>query len=105
MRYNEAMVADWLLMLIGENPSSFQDQEAKWAVIAADAVDSLLPLVLFLLIFLPLIILRLFHKRFTILKVLVALAVGLLLAGLGYWLNLLSLDLGQAAVFWAIYGK
>jgi len=96
------MLADYLLRVLGRTPEAYPDQIDKWAVIAADLVDFAVPIVLVLFFFLPLLVVRLWLKRFTSVNVVVALVIGGLLALGGYWLNQWSYGYGVGVIWHAI---
>ncbi|KKT92265.1 MAG: hypothetical protein A3E37_01480 [Candidatus Andersenbacteria bacterium RIFCSPHIGHO2_12_FULL_46_9] len=97
------MLADWILKILGTDPSEFPRPENKWPVIFADLTDLLVPVVITGLFILPLLIIKFRKNPFTALNVILAVIIGALLAYGAWWLNEWSYGYGQAVIFRAIY--
>lgn len=97
------MLADWILKILGNNPSAYPQTNDKWPVIFADLTDLLVPVVIAGFLVLPLLIIKFRKKRFTALNIIFALIIGALLAYGAWWLNEWSYGYGQAVIFRAIY--
>ncbi|MBI1833552.1 MAG: hypothetical protein HYR90_01875 [Candidatus Andersenbacteria bacterium] len=97
------MIADWILKLIGDDPSQFYTED-KWPVITAFLTDLIVPYGQILLLIIPFIILWKLGK-WTIKAIFFALIIGVVLAWLAWRADILILDLGQAAAFKALYGE
>lgn len=97
------MLADWILKILGENPTAYPQVDDKWPAIAAIITDLIVPVIIIGLFILPLLIIKFRKKPFTALNVILAVIIGALLAYGAWWLNEWSYGYGQAVIFRAIY--
>lgn len=98
-------IADFLLRLLGEEPAAYPHADDKWPAILAVTIDLAVPFIIFLLLILPLLILRIRRKKFTVLNTTIAIVIGIGLAYAGYYLNEWSYGYGVGVIFREIYGN
>jgi hypothetical protein len=100
------MIADAILRILGETPGSYSELN-KWPVITAIMVDTAVPVVITVVFFVPFAFLVWRKKKkgkdFTILNILLSLAIGGVLAYGLWWLNEWSYGYGLGIIYKDIY--
>jgi hypothetical protein len=97
------MIADWILRVLGSDPVQFSDAD-KWPTIFGILSYYTVPYGQILLVLLSFVGVYLYYRKFTKKTVLIAIAIGAVLALLAYLLDQWLLIYGQSAVYKAING-
>lgn len=102
------MFADIILRLLGDDPAQYPQLDDKIPAILADLTDIAIPIVITFVFFLPFAFLVWRKKKkgkdFTIINILLSVAIGSALAYGLWWLNEWSYGYGLGVIYRGIYG-
>lgn len=99
------MVVDILLRLLGDDPAQYPNLDHKLGALGGDILFYGTPIALILLFFLPLIVIRVRQKKFTVLNVAAAIGLGFLLVLAGMFLVYLGIMVLHGLAVRDLYGS
>lgn len=96
-------IADVIIWMYGRNSAAYPSSSGKWAVVMADTIDLLVPVLIIVAAIGPLFFVWKKYKKFTLKNVIIAAVIGGVLAYSIHWLNEWSYGYGQTVIFNQIY--